>query len=71
MINFPYRKFPSLLLCAKFFSVVFWTKTTSCVQLFANPWTVAHKVPLSVGFSRQEQWSELPFPPPNLVIRVY
>ena len=25
-------------------------------------WTVAHQAPLSVGFSRQEYWSGLPFP---------
>ena len=37
----------------------------SCVQLFATLWTVAHQTPLSVGFSRQEYWSELPFPPPG------
>ena len=34
------------------------------VQLFATPWTVAHQTPLSMGFSRQEHWSELPFPSP-------
>ena len=28
----------------------------------ATPWTVAHQAPLSVGFSRQESWSGLPFP---------
>ena len=32
------------------------------VQLFATPWTEAHQAPLSVGFSRQEYWSGLPFP---------
>ena len=26
----------------------------SCVQLFGNPWTVAHQTHLSMGFSRQE-----------------
>ena len=31
---------------------------------FATLWTVAHQAPLSVGFSRQEYWSGLPFPPP-------
>ena len=36
----------------------------SCVQLLLTPWTVAHQAPLSVGFSRQEYWSELSFPPP-------
>ena len=33
----------------------------SCIQLFATPWTVAHKAPPSMGFSRQEYWSGLPF----------
>ena len=28
-----------------------------CVQLFVTPWTIAHQVPLSMGFSRQEYWS--------------
>jgi len=28
-------------------------------------WTVAHQAPLSVGFSRQEYWNELPCPPPR------
>ena len=37
----------------------------SCVWLFASPWTVAHQAPLSMGFSRQEYWSGLPFPPPR------
>ena len=26
------------------------------------PWTIAHQAPLSMGFSRQEYWSGLPFP---------
>ena len=30
-----------------------------------TPWTVAHQVPLSMGFSRQEYWSGLPFPSPG------
>ena len=37
----------------------------SPVQLFATPWTVALQAPLSLGFSRQEYWSGLPFPPPG------
>ena len=37
----------------------------SHVQLFATPWTVAHQAPLSMGFSRQEYWSGLPFPTPG------
>ena len=35
------------------------------VRLFATPWTGAHQTPLSMGFSRQEYWSGLPFPPPG------
>ena len=35
----------------------------SPVQLFVNPWTITSQVSLSVGFSRQEYWSGLPFPP--------
>ena len=33
-----------------------------CVQLFVTSWTVAHQAPLSIGVSRQEYWSGLPFP---------
>ena len=33
--------------------------------LFATPWTVAQQAPLSMRFSRQEYWSELPFPSPG------
>ena len=36
----------------------------SCPTL-ATPWTVAHQAPLSMGFSRQEYWSGLPFPSPG------
>ena len=37
----------------------------SLVQLFATPQTVACQAPLSMGFSRQEYWSRLPFPSPG------
>ena len=40
-------------------------KSLSRVRLFAIPWTVAHQAPLSMGFSRQEYWSGLPFPSPG------
>ena len=33
------------------------------VWLFVILWTVTHQAPLSMGFSRQEYWSELPCPP--------
>ena len=38
------------------------------VQLFATPWTAAHQAPPSMGFSRQEYWSALPLPFPQLVL---
>ena len=36
----------------------------SRVQLCATPQMAAHQAPLSLGFSRQEHWSGLPFPSP-------
>ena len=40
-------------------------KSLSRVRLFATPWTVAYQTPPSIGFSRQEYWSGLPFPSPG------
>ena len=40
-------------------------KSLSRVRPFATPWTVAYQAPPSVGFSRQECWSGLPFPSPG------
>ena len=40
-------------------------KSLSRVRLVATPWTVAYQAPLSMGFSRQEYWSALPFPSPG------
>ena len=40
-------------------------KSLSRVRLFATPWTVAHQAPRSMGFSRHEYWSGLPFPSPG------
>ena len=37
----------------------------SCPTL-ENPWTVAQQAPLSMGFSRQEYWSGVPFPSPGI-----
>ena len=36
----------------------------SCVRLCATPWTAAYEAPPSLGFSRQEHWSGVPFPSP-------
>ena len=40
-------------------------KSLSRVWLFATTWTIAYHTPPSVGFSRQEYWSWLPFPSPE------
>ena len=40
-------------------------ESLSHIQLLMTAWTVAFLVPLSMGFSRQEYWSGLPFPSPE------
>ena len=48
-------------------------KSLSRVRIFATPWTIAHQAPPSMGFSRQEYWSGLPFPPPGdikLIVKI-
>ena len=47
--------------------VMFSRKVTS--TFFVTPWTAARQAPLSVGFSRQEHWSGLPFSPPGNLSR--
>ena len=42
-----------------------WKWKWSRVRLFATRWTEAHQAPLSLGFSRQEYWSGLPFHSPG------
>ena len=39
-------------------------KSFSRVRLLATPWTAAYQAPASMGFSRQEYWSEVPLPSP-------
>ena len=39
-------------------------QSLSCVWLLATPWTAAHQVSPSMGFSRQEYWSGVPLPSP-------
>ena len=45
--------------------VLYFAQVLSHVRLFATPWSVASQAPLFMGFSRQEYWSELPFPSPG------
>ena len=40
-------------------------KSLSRVRPLATTWTAAHQAPPSMGFSRQEYWSGLPFPSPG------
>ena len=40
-------------------------QSLSRVRLCVTPWAAAHQAPLTVGFSRQEYWSGLPFPSPG------
>ena len=40
-------------------------KLLSCVWLFPTPWTAVYQAPASVEFSKQEYWTELPFPSPE------
>ena len=47
------------------FSFCVCVKLLSRVGLFVTAWTVARQAPLSMGFSRQEYWSGLPFPSPG------
>ena len=42
-----------------------WCSVQLLCSLFATPQTIAHQVPLSLGFSRQEYWNGLPFPLPG------
>ena len=46
--------------------LVFVVQSLSYIRLFVTPRTVACQVPLSMGFSRQEYWSGLPFPSPGI-----
>ena len=51
--------------CFGYWSVTISCLHVRCVQLSATPWTVTHQALLPMGFSRQEYWSGLPFPPPG------
>ena len=70
-----------MLICWDIFSFLSWTNLEfykgrvcvyvcvlshfSHVQLFVTLWTVAHQVPLTMGFSSQEYWNGLSCPPPS------
>ena len=56
---------PPLILYTALFIYLTCVCVLSCVQLFATPWTAACQAPGSMGLSRQEYWSGLPFPSPG------
>ena len=61
-------KFVYVLQMAKLHSFFMHACLLSCYVMsdsFVTPWTISHQVPLSMGFSRQEYWSKLPFPSPG------
>ena len=57
--------FPALISLIKDLHNTNKVKSLSRVLLFVTPWTVAYQAPPSIGFSRQEYWSGLPFPSPG------
>ena len=46
-------------------------KLLSHVRLVATPWTAAYQAPLSMGFSRQEDWSGVPLLSPVIISSIY
>ena len=57
--------FPEVYVFLKLYWRILKVKSLSFVPFFATPWTVAYQAPTSMGFSRQEYWSGLPFPSPG------
>ena len=53
----------------RWFNTCWYTSTVAVVRLyvvsFVTSWTIARQAPLSLEFTRQEYWSELPFPSPD------
>ena len=65
--NLKKFKFPNNERCRhRLYIICNKVKSLSHVQLFVTPWTIAYQAPPSMGFSRQEYWSGLPFPPGDL-----
>ena len=44
-------------------------KSLSRVRLLATPWTATYQAPPSMGFSRQEHWTGVPLPSPDLIVQ--
>ena len=66
MIIFSYAfLFYLFPVCSLFFLLLLELNGFNHDRLLVTLWTVAHQAPLSMGFSRQEHWSGLSFPPPG------
>ena len=59
------RTLKSLLQHHSLKASILWCSAFFMVQLSATPWAIAFQAPPSMGFSRQEYWSGLPFPSPG------
>ena len=46
-------------------SILLCMKVKGSRSVVSTPWTIAYQAPPSMGFSRQEYWSGLPFPSPG------
>ena len=62
--NTPLEKHISWSYCWVYIYIYGGGLVTKLCLILATPWTVAHQVPLSMGISRQEYWSRLPFSSP-------
>ena len=65
LICTPWLKETMKIYIPKYTSISVKVKLLSHVQLFATLWTVAYQAPLSMEFSRQEHWTEVPLPSPK------
>ena len=64
ILNTDYRVYSApVFLLSRLLLLTCMLSCFSHVQVFVTLWTVAHQVPLSMGFSRQEYWSRLLCPP--------
>ena len=57
-----YIQYGQEVLSYKFVCVCVYVCVYILVAQFVTPWTIAHQIPLFLGFPRQEYWSGLPFP---------
>ena len=64
-VSFRLNTYNQSAVCISWDKTMVVVQLPSCIWLFVTSWTVAHQVPRSMGFSRQEYWSGSPFPSPR------